>query len=158
MQLFYTLTTNEHEPQRRLRGSTLTFGFGFFKAPFLLASSGFLFLNPCWSMTVKSASDRMSNELLGGSYDPRYQIQICRPHKTRFDLTKLVWTHSERLFFNLFSYFLDLLCRRGYESLANSDWFHVNERKHFSLWPQPKSSQHLHTLYQYQNNYNHPRS
>lgn len=34
----------KHEPRRRLRGSTLQFGFGFFQTPFLLASRGFLFL------------------------------------------------------------------------------------------------------------------
>lgn len=41
-----TLHTNyKHKLQQKLRGSTLQFGFGFFKASFvLLASSGFLFL------------------------------------------------------------------------------------------------------------------
>lgn len=42
MQLFYTLTTTQ--ARQRLSGSTLLFGFGFLKAPFLLASCGFLFL------------------------------------------------------------------------------------------------------------------
>lgn len=120
-------TNYKHEPQQRLRGSTLTFGFGFFKAPFLLASSGFLFSSPCWRMNVKLASDqdelwvKEEDFLLCGSYDSRCKIQICLfafadhirpgPHwkLLRLHSSNLDWAESKipKSGFNQISCFLD---------------------------------------------------
>lgn len=46
--IYYTHKNYKHEPQQRLRGSTLHFGACFFKAfLFLLALKDFCILNPC---------------------------------------------------------------------------------------------------------------
>lgn len=56
-------TNYKQEPQQRLTGSTLQFGFGFLKAPFLLASSGFLFLGTLLRLRLASGQEIRIHEL-----------------------------------------------------------------------------------------------
>lgn len=141
-----TLHTNyKQEPHQRLRWSTLQFGFGFFKAPFLLASRGVLFLESLLKYKTE-------NDFWMGAYDYKLTENISS-HVVAILQTEIRYhrhfssaqtTKTARLGLN-WPGFLKMRWERLNQKLwirsqlqPNSDWSHINERKHFSWCPQQK--------------------
>lgn len=139
-------TDYKHEPRRRLRGSTLQFGFSFLSEPLSCWHQVDLcLLNPCWSTRLKLASDReLMNYEIRKNFPSEtwYHIQIplficldgigpsLHSNLLRSDVSNLDWTDPFQIWFQSWRLHQELWIMSQLQS--NSDCSHFNERKHFS--------------------------